>query len=91
MRSSFFAVIVASAIALGAAGAHAEQFDAKKFFDKLAADGASMPAGFDAKKFFDKLAADGASEQKKLDAKAFFDKLAAEGASTMPPMVDMKK
>ena len=51
MRSSFFAVVVASAIALGAAGAHAEQFDAKKFFDKLAAEGAStMPPMVDMKK-----------------------------------------
>jgi hypothetical protein len=84
------AVLVASALAFGAVSASAQEFDAKKFFDKLAAEGASVPASFDAKKFFDKLQADGASDQKKLDAKTFFDKLAAEGAS-MPKDFDSKK
>lgn len=53
--------LLASALIIGAASAHAEAFDSRKFFDKLAAEGASMPVGFDAKRFFDKLAAEGAS------------------------------
>ena len=58
MRSSILnvtrAIIVVSALALGAASASAQaQFDAKKFFEKLQADGASatmMPSMVDPKK-----------------------------------------
>ena len=82
--------LVASALILGAVTAHAESFDARKFFDKLAAEGASMPVGFDAKTFFDKLAAEGASDKRPIDARAFFDKLASEGAS-MPVGFDSKE
>ncbi|MBX9925271.1 MAG: hypothetical protein K2Y05_02835 [Hyphomicrobiaceae bacterium] len=66
MRSTLMtaarAALVVTAISFGALTASAqEKFDASKFFAKLQADGASMPAGFDAKKFFDKLAAEGSS------------------------------
>jgi hypothetical protein len=53
--------LVAGALAIGSLSASAEPFDGKKFFERLAADGASMPKDFDAKKFFDKLAAEGSS------------------------------
>ncbi len=80
----------ALALACNIVFAHAQSFDAKKFFDKLAAEGATMPKNMDAKAFFDKLAADGASDSKKLDTKTFFDKLAAEGAN-IPKDFDTKK
>lgn len=57
MRSSILnvtrAIIVVSALALGAASASAQAFDSKKFFEKLQADGASasmMPPMVDTKK-----------------------------------------
>jgi len=84
------AILAVSALVLGAAAAFADQFDAKKFFDKLQAEGNSMSKDFDAKKFFDKLQAEGNSAEKKIDAKAFFDRLAAEGNS-MSKDFDAKK
>jgi len=89
IRAAARAALTASVLVLGMAVANAESFDAKKFFDKLAAEGASMPKEFDAKKFFDKLAAEGSSDTK-FDAKTFFDKLASEGAA-MPKDFDAKK
>jgi uncharacterized glyoxalase superfamily protein PhnB len=82
------ALVIATAVSVGALAASAQGFDAKKFFDRLQAEGSSVPAGFDARKFFDKLQAEGSSN--KLDAKTFFEKLAAEGAS-MPKGFDAKK
>ena len=53
--------LVASALVAGIGAAQAQQFDAKKFFDRLQAEGNSAPKDFDAKKFFDKLQAEGNS------------------------------
>ena len=54
-------VFAATALTFGMAAAQAEPFDGKKFFEKLSAEGASMPKDFDSKKFFDKLQAEGSS------------------------------
>jgi hypothetical protein len=74
-------VLTALALAIGIAAANAQTFDAKKFFDRLQAEGNSMSRDFDAKKFFDKLAAEGNSATNKIDAKTFFERLQAEGNS----------
>ena len=83
-------VLTASALANGIAAAHAQTFDAKKFFDRLQAEGNSMNKDLDANKFFDKLAAEGNSATNKIDAKTFFEKLQAEGNS-MSRDFDAKK
>ena len=42
-------VFAATALTFGMAAAQAEPFDGKKFFEKLSAEGASMPKDFDSK------------------------------------------
>ena len=89
MKSSAIIASVIIALSTGAAVAQSGSFDARKFFERFEAEGASMPANFDARKFFDQLQLDGASSSKPLSAEEFFEKLRAEGAS-VPTQFDSK-
>lgn len=89
MKSSAIIASIVLALTAGTAVAQSGNFDARKFFDRLQLEGASVPASFDARAFFDKLQLEGASSSRPLTAEEFFEKLRAEGAS-VPTKFDSK-
>lgn len=89
MKSSAIIAGMILALSAGTAGAQSGNFDARKFFERLQLEGASIPASFDGRAFFDKLQLEGASSSKPLTAEEFFEKLRAEGAS-VPTAFDGK-
>src|SRR5690606_15298598 len=90
MKSSTVIAGVILALVSTTALAQSSNFDARKFFDRLQLEGASVPANFDARAFFDRLQMEGASSSKPLSAEEFFERLRAEGAS-VPTQLDRKE
>ncbi len=89
MKSPAIFASIILALSASTAGAQSGNFDARKFFERLQLEGASVPASFDGKAFFEKLQMEGASSSKPLSAEEFFAKLRAEGAS-VPTAFDGK-
>jgi hypothetical protein len=90
MKKSAILASVIIALTAGSAIAQSSNFDARKFFDRLQLEGASMPASFDAQKFFDKLRAEGASVPAQLDGKVFLNKIRSEGMPQPDMVVPVK-
>lgn len=88
-----------AAIALGCAtiagaqtvGQTVNGFDAKRFFDEIAAKGFTAPtADFDGRKFFQEIEARGFNASNKIDGTTFFAEIAAKGFKA-PPGFDPTK